>query len=65
MEITVNKTPVQTQCKTLGELAAYYKLQTKGVAMAVDNKMVPRIEWDTYPLTDGQRITILKAFSGG
>jgi thiamine biosynthesis protein ThiS len=31
----------------------------------VDNKMIPRSEWAAFTLQENQKITILRAFSGG
>jgi sulfur carrier protein len=37
----------------------------RGVAVAVDAEVVPRTQWDTYELTDGARIEVLRAIQGG
>lgn len=65
MKIKINNQIVDVQSKTLGELATEQKLPAKGVAVAVNNKMVPRSEWNDFVLADEQQITILKAFCGG
>lgn len=65
MNIIVNNSPHETAATTLAQLAAEQNLPHSGVAVAVNNQMVPRTEWDSFTLQDGQKITILKAFSGG
>lgn len=65
MEVIVNNKSVQTQAVTIEELAAEMNLPSQGVAVAIDNKMVPRAEWSSISLVDGQKLTILKAFCGG
>ena len=40
-------------------------LLVAGVAVAVNNAMVPRTEWATRTLAEGDDIVILKAFCGG
>jgi sulfur carrier protein len=65
MNIIVNNSPHETAATTLAQLAAEQNLPHSGVAVAVNNQMVPRTEWDSFALQDGQKITILKAFSGG
>ena len=65
MNIIVNNSHHETAATTLAQLAAGQNLPHSGVAVAVNNQMVPRTEWDSFALQDGQKITILKAFSGG
>ena len=65
MVLTVNNSPRNTEATTLAQLALEHKLPATGVAVAVNNKMVPRSEWASFALEEGQQITILRAFSGG
>lgn len=65
MEIILNNKPIQTQAANLEALAAELNLPQQGVAIAVANKMVARTAWTSTPLTDGLKITVLKAFCGG
>ena len=65
MKIIVNNIPCETSIATLAQLAEEHMLPARGVAVAVNNKMVPRSQWAEFSLCDGQQITILKAFSGG
>ena len=37
----------------------------RGVAVAVDGEVVPRSEWATTQLEDGQRVEVLRAAQGG
>lgn len=50
---------------TIRALADERQLPEKGVAVAVNNEMIPREEWDAYTVKDGDDIVILKAFCGG
>ena len=63
--LIINNAPYKTSAVTLAQLAEEQKLPPGGVAVAVDNKLVPRTEWASFALSNGQQITILKAFSGG
>ncbi|MDE6542822.1 MAG: sulfur carrier protein ThiS [Muribaculaceae bacterium] len=36
-----------------------------GLAVAVNNRVVPRQEWGSYELSDGMRMTIIRAVCGG
>ena len=65
MKIKINNKEVETAAKTVAELAAEQKLPEKGVAIAINNNMVPRTEWNNRLLNEGDDIVILKAFCGG
>ena len=65
MKISVNKEPVETQSTQLMQLAQELSLPNKGVAVAVNNRMIPRAEWDKFQLTEGMEIIVIKAACGG
>jgi sulfur carrier protein len=37
----------------------------RGVAVALDGDIVPRSEWTTTSLSDGQQVEVLRAVQGG
>jgi sulfur carrier protein len=37
----------------------------RGVAVAVEGEVVPRSEWESTPLRDGQQVEVLHAVQGG
>ena len=65
MELLVNNKPVCTEATSLSMLAAELSLPEKGVAVAVDGKMVPRALWEETPLSEKANIVIIKAACGG
>lgn len=65
MKVIINNKEQETSAATLQELAEEMKLPEKGVAIAVANKMVPRSEWASTPLHEGDNIVIIKAACGG
>lgn len=65
MQIYVNNKPVATESTNLSMLAHELALPEKGVAVAVDNKMVPRLQWEQTPLSEGASVVIIKAACGG
>lgn len=66
MNVKINNEPaVMADGTTLAQLAAERNLPDRGVAVAVDNAMVPRAEWAGRTLVEGDDIVILKAFCGG
>lgn len=36
-----------------------------GIAVAVNGDVVPKTDWDTRTITDGDAITVIRAFYGG
>lgn len=65
MTIKVNNKEVETNAKTLQQLAEEMNLPAAGVAMAMANKMVPRTEWATTEIAPDANIIIIKAVCGG
>lgn len=65
MNILINNKPELTEAKNISELVANLHLPEKGVAIAMDNRMIPRTEWDTTPLHSDANIVIIKAACGG
>lgn len=37
----------------------------KGIALAIDNEVIPRESWKQHPLSEGNKIIIIKATQGG
>lgn len=65
MKIRINSKETETGAATLMELAREMGLPEKGVAMAVNNRMVPRVEWSTTSISGDEDIVIIKAVCGG
>ena len=47
------------------ELLDMQQIAIEGTAIAIDNKLVPKNEWNDRILTDGNKITIIRATFGG
>ena len=66
MKILVNNKETElTQGNTIADLAQQLELPTKGVAIAVQNRMIPRTEWNEKILQEGDSLVIIKAACGG
>ena len=65
VEINHKEVDVPEDCLTLGDLLQAQGIDGKGRAIAVDNRVVPRVQWDTFPLADHMKITIIRAVCGG
>lgn len=64
MKLTLNGEPREvSEATTLAELLV--DQPARGVAAAVDAEVVPRVQWPTYQLADGQAVEIITAVQGG
>ena len=63
----VNNTPHETPAaQSLTQLLARLALdQPRGLAVAVNDAVVPRAEWPAYELNEQDRVTIIRATQGG
>lgn len=66
MKVQVNNKEVEiTPASTLTQLTAQMELPGQGIAIAVNNKMIPRTEWENYLLQENDNLIIIKAACGG
>lgn len=67
MQIEFNGEPLETTDDlSLFQLLAQHQLdQRKGIAVAVDNNVVPRAQWNETALADGKKIVVFTAAQGG
>ena len=66
MKVQVNNKEVEmTPASTLTQLAAQLELPVQGIAIAVNNKMIPRTEWEGFILHENDNLVIIKAACGG
>ncbi len=65
MKLKVNDQEVETGAINLLELSQELELPSAGVAVAVNQRMIPRTEWKVFTLNDGDNILIIKAVCGG
>lgn len=66
MKVVLNGTETEVETgMTVAALLAARELPRQGVAVAVDNRLVPRTEWETHRLAEGAKITVIRAVCGG
>lgn len=65
MKVTVNNKEMETGSATLQQLTEELALPIQGIAIAVNNRIIPRTEWADYALKEGISIVIIKAACGG
>ncbi len=60
-QLTTNSITLKTLLKT------YYPhlLEAKGIAIAVNQEVVPKSRWENYRLKEKDKIEIVSAFQGG
>lgn len=65
MKVTVNNREVETTASNLLLLSQQLNLPPAGIAVAVNNRIVPRSEWENSPISQGDSLIIIKAVCGG
>lgn len=66
MKVVINNKPQETLAKTLAELVKEIGLNDQSaIAIAVDEKVVPRSLWSTFALTENVTLLIIRAAQGG
>ena len=65
MKVKINDKETEVTAKSLLELSEELSLPAKGVAVAVNNRMVPRAEWEQTAVKENDNIVIIKAVCGG
>lgn len=66
MKLLLNGDPQElSDGTTVAELVAQRLPSPNGVAVAVDEELVPRSQWASRILSDGERVEVLSAVQGG
>ena len=66
MRILINNTVTEvSDGTTLGMVLRRMQFPESGIAVAIDNKVVPCTLWDTTLLSADSRITVIRAVCGG
>ena len=65
MKLKVNDKEVETGATNLSQFSQEQNLPATGIAVAVNQRMIPRAEWASYALHEDDNILIIKAVCGG
>lgn len=66
MHIHFNEEPMQCPDNlTLENLLERLRLTRPGIALAINQTIVPREQWETHLLNDGDQILLFQAIAGG
>ena len=63
MNIKINNKETEVKATSLQELATELSLPEKGVAVAVNNRMVTRTEWNQTAIKEGDNVVNLDIHS--
>jgi sulfur carrier protein len=66
MKVIMNDTPVELNVSTLESALSNSDINDyNGLAVAVNDTVIPRATWNTYQLKENDTITIIRATQGG
>ena len=66
MRIKVNNKEMELpEASSLQQVADTLALPARGVAMAVNNRLVPRAEWTPHIVPENDSLVVIKAACGG
>jgi sulfur carrier protein len=66
MEITINnETKIIDQSNLLSVISSVLGDKTKGIAVAVNQTVIPKTSWETTELKENDKVMIIKATQGG
>ena len=62
MKVQVNNKEVEIDSASpLTQLITQLELPSQGIAVAINNKMIPRTEWECFLLQENDNLVIIKA----
>ncbi len=65
MNIIVNNIEHSVHSSTLQELIEELSIETKGVAIGINNRVITRSAWAQTPIEEGDKVVIVSAVFGG
>lgn len=65
MKILINNNPVDTSARSLADLAMEQGWPERGVAVAIEGRVVPRAAWADTRMAEEMQIMVIKAVCGG
>ncbi|MCM1452207.1 MAG: sulfur carrier protein ThiS [Clostridium sp.] len=67
MKAEINKKEIEIGAEglTLAQLLREQGFTGIGQAAAVNNRVVPKAEWENFKVKDGMKITVIRAVCGG
>ncbi len=56
---------IPAQAKISDALASINISSVKGIAIAINNNVIPKADWEVHPLNADDKITLIQATQGG
>ncbi len=60
-----NETQEISDSVTVQELVDYLKIKTNGIAIAINNSIIKKMNWNTHVLLSNDNVLIIKSTQGG
>lgn len=65
MKILFNAEEISVEAANVAELLREKQVPQVGVAVAVNNQVVRKAQWQSHPLLPGDSVTVITAVCGG
>ncbi|MFI3318678.1 MAG: sulfur carrier protein ThiS [Rikenellaceae bacterium] len=65
MKLLLNNQEVESSAKTLAELLSERDIETKGIAVALNRRVIARTAWAEQPISEGDSVVMVSAVYGG
>ena len=67
MKIFINNQPEELQLpQSVAHILNRLQLpHTRGIAIAVNNQIVPKLQWEEHQLQENDKVTVIRATQGG
>ena len=65
MNVFINNTLKEVAKPRILEMLTELNLNSKGIAVAINNEVIPKTQWDQYSLNENDKVTIIRATQGG
>ncbi|MFI3320787.1 MAG: sulfur carrier protein ThiS [Rikenellaceae bacterium] len=65
MKIALNNKEREVHSHLLAEILTELQIETKGIAVGLNARVVARKDWESTPIAEGDKIVIVSAVFGG
>jgi len=65
MRLEINGVDREVASTSLSGVVVDLLGNSRGSAVVVDGAVIPRSQWETFPLREGQRVELITAVQGG
>ena len=65
MTIYINDIEKVCEADNIAAMLAELGIDTRGIAIAQGERIIPRSKWNEYQLTEGDHFTLIRATQGG